>query len=124
MKFPKKLKRYCPYCRKHSEHKVSDVSSGHKRSALKRGSIERAKLRGLGRGYGNKGKWGSKPAITKWKQKTKSTKKTNILYTCLVCKKSHQQRKGIRAGKFQIEEKQAGNTKKMRLEAKIAGGTK
>lgn len=104
MKFPKKTMRHCPYCRKHTEHKIIDVSSGHKRSALKRGSIERAKLRGLGRGYGNKGKWGSKPAITKWKRKTKSTKKTNIMYTCQVCKKSHIQKKGIRTSKFQIED--------------------
>ena len=105
MKIPKKLRRYCPYCNKHTEHKVSDVSSGHKRSALKRGSIERAKLRGLGRGMGNLGKWGSKPAITKWKRKTKSTKKTNLLYTCQVCKKSHQQKKGKRTSKLQLEDK-------------------
>jgi len=105
MKVPKKVKRYCPYCRKHTEHKVSDVSSGHKRSALKRGSIERARKRGRGRGYGNLGKWGSKPAITKWKQKTKTTKKTNLLYTCQECKKSHGQKKGKRTGKLQIVEK-------------------
>jgi len=105
MKFPKKLKRYCPYCRKHLEHKVTDVSSGHKRGAMRRGSIERAKLRGLGRGYGNLGKWGSKKAVTKFKQKVKTTKKTNILYTCQTCKKSHQQKKGMRTSKFQIEDK-------------------
>jgi len=105
MKFPKTTKRYCPYCRKHTEHKISIVSSGHKRSSLKRGSIERARKRGRGRGFGNLGKWGSKPAVTKWKRKTKSTKKTNWLYTCQVCKKSHGQRKGKRAGKIQIEAK-------------------
>ena len=106
MKFPKKLNRYCPYCRKHTEHKISDVSSGHKRSALKRGSIERARKRGLGRGFGNLGRWGSKPAVTKWKRKTKSTKKTNLMYTCQVCKKSHIQKKGIRTSKIQIIEKE------------------
>jgi len=105
MKIPKMMKRYCPYCRKHTEHKVSDVSSGHKRSALKRGSIERAKKRGLGVGYGNLGRWGSKPPITKWKRKTKSTKKTNLMFTCQVCKKSHIQKKGKRTGKLQIIEK-------------------
>ena len=106
MKFPKKLNRYCPYCRKHTEHKISDVSSGHKRSALKWGSIERARKRGLGRGFGNLGRWGSKPAVTKWKRKTKSTKKTNLMYTCQVCKKSHIQKKGIRTSKIQIIEKE------------------
>lgn len=106
MKIPKTTRRYCPYCRKHTEHKISDVSSGHKRSSLKRGSIERAKKRGLGVGYGNLGKWGSKPAITKWKRKTKATKKTNLMFTCQVCKKSHLQKKGKRTSKLKIEAKE------------------
>jgi large subunit ribosomal protein L44e len=103
MKFPKTTKRYCPFCKKHTEQKIVIVSSGHKRGAMKRGSIERAKKRGLGRGTGNLGRWGSKPPITKWKRKTKSTKKTNLIYTCQICKKSQSQRKGIRSGKIQIE---------------------
>ena len=74
MKLPKTTKRYCPFCKKQTEQKVKQVSSGSKRSALKRGGIARAKLRGLGRGVGNKGKWGSKPAVTKFKRKTKTTK--------------------------------------------------
>ena len=102
MKIPKKRNRHCPYCRKKTEHKVSLVSTGHKRSALKRGSIERAKKRGRGRGFGNKGKYGSKPPITKWNRKTKSTKKVVQLYTCQVCKKSHQQKKGKRSGRAQL----------------------
>lgn len=106
MKFPKKTKRYCPHCKKHTEQKITDASSGHKRSSLKRGSIERARKRGNGRGFGNLGKWGSKPAITKWKRKTKSTKKTNLLYTCTVCKKALGQKKGTRTGRLQFEEKQ------------------
>ncbi len=101
MRFPKKTRRYCPYCKKHTEHKITDVSSGHKRSALKRGTKERARLRGKARGFGNLGRY-SKPAVTKWKRKTKSTKKTNILYTCQTCKKSHQQKAGIRTSKLQI----------------------
>lgn len=105
MKKPKKTKRYCPFCRKHTEQKISLVSSGHKRSAMKKGSKERARLRGRGRGYGNLGKWGSKPAITAWKRKTKSTKKANIMYTCSVCNRSLLQKKGIRTTKMQIEEK-------------------
>jgi large subunit ribosomal protein L44e len=102
MRKPKKIKRYCPYCDKHTEHKVTNVSSGHKRGTMKRGAIERAKLRGRGRGYGNLGKYGSKPAVTKFKRKTKSTKKTNFMYTCAVCKKSHCQKKGKRSGKIQV----------------------
>ena len=105
MKLPKKTKRYCPFCKKRTEHKISQVSSSGKRPVTKRGSIQRARKRGLGRGIGNKGKWGSKPAVSKYKRKTKSTKKTNIMYTCQECGKSHYQKKGKRAGKIQIEEK-------------------
>ncbi len=103
MKIPKKTNRYCPSCKKKTEHKIKLVSTGAKRGTLTRGSISRAKSRGLGRGIGNKGKWGSKPAVTKFKRKTKTTKKTNIMYSCGVCGKSHYQKKGIRAGK-QVQE--------------------
>jgi len=103
MKFPKKIKRYCPFCKKHTEHKVSDVSSGHKKGSLKRGAKQRIRKRGGWRGYGNQGRYSR---TTTPKRKTKSTKKTNIMYTCLTCKKSHVQKKGTRTGKLQIEEKQ------------------
>ena len=103
MKIPKTTNRYCPYCRKKTDQKIKLVSTGGKRGTLTRGSISRAKARGLGRGIGNKGKWGSKPPVTKFKRKTKTTKKTNIMYTCQVCKKSKYQKRGIRAGKQQQE---------------------
>jgi large subunit ribosomal protein L44e len=98
MKIPKKTNRYCPYCRKKTEHKVKNVSTGAKRGSLKRGSKQRAALRGRARGVGNLGRW-SKPAVSKFKRKSKTNKKTNIMYTCSVCGKSHYQRKGKRAGK-------------------------
>ncbi len=104
MKIPKTIQRYCPYCKKKTQHKVSEVSSGARRGAMKRGGKSRMRKRGLWRGKGNLGKY-SKPGITKWKRKTKSTKKTNLLYTCKECKKSHQQKKGKRTGKLQIIEK-------------------
>jgi len=107
MKIPKTTKRYCPYCRKHTEHKVSDVSSGHKRGSMKRGAKQRIRKRGQWRGYGNQGRYSR---TTTPKQKTKSTKKTNLMYTCQVCKKSHIQKKGKRTSKLQIEVK--GETKK------------
>jgi len=103
MKIPKTTKRFCPYCKKKTDQKIKLVGTGGKRGTLTRGSIARAKQRGLGIGIGNKGKWGSKPAVTKFKRKTKTTKKTNIMYTCQVCKKSKYQKKGQRAGK-QIQE--------------------
>ena len=103
MKIPKTTKRYCPYCKARTDQKIKLVSTGGKRGALRRGGIARAKLRGLGVGIGNKGKWGSKPAVTKFKRKSKTTKKTNIMYTCQTGKKSKYQKKGIRAGKQQQE---------------------
>lgn len=106
MKIPKAVRRYCPYCKKHTEHKISLVSSGRSRGALKRGAPVRARKRGLARGLGSHGKWPpSKPAITKWKRKTKATKKTNLLYSCKVCGKSSTQSKGIRISKLIFKEK-------------------
>lgn len=101
MKLPKTVNRYCPYCNKKTEQKIKIVSTGGKRGTLRRGGIARARLRGRGRGIGNKGKWGSKPAVSKFKRKSKTTKKTNIMYTCSVCKKSkyRQGRRNKRAGK-------------------------
>jgi ribosomal protein L44E len=106
MKLPKKTQRFCPSCNKQTEQKIGLVSTGGKRGSLKRGSIKRAALRGRGIGMGNKGKWGSKPAVGKWKRKTKSTKRLVVLYTCQVCKKATQAH-SRRVSKIQIEEPQA-----------------
>lgn len=103
MKIPKATKRFCPYCNKVTEQKIKLVSSGGNRGTLTRGSISRAKKRGLGIGIGNKGRWGSKPAVSKFKRKSKTTKKTNIMYTCKECGKSKYKNKGKRAGK-QLQE--------------------
>ena len=103
MKYPKKINRYCKYCKKYSEHKVGEVKN-KERGALKHGSIQRAKKRGLGIGMGNKGKWGSKPAISKFKRTgAKLSKKTNLKFTCEVCKKTLIQKKGFRTKKLVFE---------------------
>jgi ribosomal protein L44E len=101
MKIPKTTKRYCPYCKKQTEQKIKIVGTGNKRGTLTRGSKSRAKLRGQSRGIGNKGKY-SKPAVSKFKRKTKTTKKTNIMYTCKECGKSKykQGRRNKRVGKL------------------------
>lgn len=104
MKMPKKTNRYCPHCKKRTEQKIKLVGTGFSRGVMTRGGGRvRAKLRGLGVGIGNKGIWGSKPAQTKHKRKSKTTRKTNIMYTCLVCNKSKYQKSGQRAGK-QLQE--------------------
>jgi ribosomal protein L44E len=100
VKKPKTTNRYCPYCRKKTEQKIKIVGTGFQRGTLTRGSKSRARLRGKGRGTGNKGKWGSRPAMSKFKRKSKTNKKTNIMYTCAVCGKSKYQRRGQRVGKL------------------------
>ena len=99
MKVPKTTMRYCPYCKKKTEQKIKPMKTGVKASTLKRGSLQRAKMRGLNRGVGNQGRR-SRPAGSKFKRKTKTTKKTVLVYTCKECKKSKQARKGIRTGKL------------------------
>ena len=105
MKIPKQTSRFCPYCNKKTKQKIKLVGTGFQRGTLTRGSIARARLRGLGRGIGNKGKWGSKPPVSKFKRKSKTTKKTNILYICDVCGKAKYRkgRRNKRAGKVTQE---------------------
>lgn len=101
MKIPKVIKRYCPYCRKHTEHKVSQTKK-KAASSLKKGSKYRARDRGLARGTGNRGRY-SKPAISNFKMTgKKNTKKTDTRYTCSVCKKTHVQKKGVRTKKVEL----------------------
>ncbi len=103
MKLPKIIKRYCPHCNKSTDQKIDQYKSAGKRGSLSRGSIARAKKRGQGRGAGNKGKWGSKPAISKFKRTgAKASKKTTLRYTCNICKKATQQSSGYRAKKVEF----------------------
>ncbi|HZX12256.1 MAG TPA: 50S ribosomal protein L44e [Candidatus Nanoarchaeia archaeon] len=103
MKIPKTQKKYCPWCNKATEHKVDQYKSAGKRGSLSHGSIMRAKLRGQGRGAGNKGKWGSKPAISKFKRTgAKISKKTTLRFACKECKKTIQQNQGFRAKKVEF----------------------
>ena len=89
MKIPKTKKGYCPKCRSHTENKISQAKTTGKRGSLKRGSINRAKKRGLGRGYGNLGNYGSKGALTSWKRYgAKGSKKISLKLTCANCQKS------------------------------------
>jgi large subunit ribosomal protein L44e len=107
MKLPKEKNRYCPYCKKHTQQLVLTAKQKSRSTAhpLSRGGISRAKKRGLRSGYGNKGRWGSKPAIKSWKRKVKVTKKITLLYKCKVCNKMKGASKGIRSGRIEIGEK-------------------
>ncbi|MFH1399922.1 MAG: 50S ribosomal protein L44e [Nanoarchaeota archaeon] len=97
MKTPKTLKRHCPYCRKHTDHKVAEAKKRARNASrpMSYGSVSRVRARGERRGAGNLGKY-SKPTKPKMIGK-KLSKKTDFRYTCSVCKKTHTQRQGFRA---------------------------
>ncbi|MEM5797963.1 MAG: 50S ribosomal protein L44e [Candidatus Aenigmatarchaeota archaeon] len=93
MKFPKTIRTLCPYCKKHTEHKVSVVKkrargSGHPMSLAQR-RFER-KIKG----------YGSFPRPNP-KGEGKTTKKVDIRLECQECKKKHT-KKGFRARKFEL----------------------
>ncbi|HIH11652.1 TPA: 50S ribosomal protein L44e [Candidatus Woesearchaeota archaeon] len=101
MKIPKTLKRFCKYCKKHTEHKVAQ-NKKKAASSLSSGSKYRARIRGRARGVGSHGRY-SKPAVTKFKRTgAKNTKKSDLRYTCAVCKKMTCQPFGIRAKKIEL----------------------
>ncbi|MEM2115695.1 MAG: 50S ribosomal protein L44e [Candidatus Woesearchaeota archaeon] len=101
MKFPKNMRKYCPYCKKYTVHKVLEVKK-HQASSLSRGSKHRAKKRGLARGFGNLGRYSKRP-ITQWKQTgAKSSKKIDIRLECSECKKKHIYKHTFRTKKLEI----------------------
>jgi large subunit ribosomal protein L44e len=102
MKLPRKTKRYCPKCKKHTEQKIDIVSTGHKRGTLKYGSLWRAKKRGAMPGTGNKGRY-SKRAVKSRSMKSKITTRKVIIYACQKCKKKFQSAKSRRVSKIVFE---------------------
>ena len=105
MKLPKELKRYCPYCKKHTEQLVSTQRQKARGAThtLSRGSPARVKLRSL-RGIGNWGKLSKKGAKDR-KMKTKTTKRITLMYKCKVCGKQKGAKSAIRVSKVVIGEK-------------------
>ena len=102
MKIPKKIRKYCKHCKKYTQQETA-IAKKKERGALKRGSIKRARKRGRGRSYGNVGRWGSKPAISKYKRTgAKINKKVDLRYKCTECNKISVQRKGKRMKKIEL----------------------
>jgi large subunit ribosomal protein L44e len=101
MKIPKAMKRLCKKCKKHTEHKVGVAKKKTARS-LSKGSKYRVRKSGAARGIGSRGKY-SRPAISKFKRTgAKSTKKTDLRYTCNTCKKTSVQAYGVRVKKVEF----------------------
>jgi large subunit ribosomal protein L44e len=106
MHLPKTVNRYCPTCKKHTEHSIKNHSNKGLNSnrTQARGSKSRVRKRGLRRGHGNLGKF-SRGAMSSWKRYGKKTsKKTDLRYTCKECKKTHVQRKGFRTKKIEFNQ--------------------
>ena len=102
MKLSKNVSRYCSKCRKHTAQEIS-LAKKKDRGSLKWGSLQRGKKRGRGRNFGNKGRWGSKPPITKYNRTgAKQSKKHDLRYKCKVCGKMSVQRSGWRAKKLEL----------------------
>ena len=103
MKFPKTVNRLCPMCRKHTESKLVQAKNRTPGSShpLARYMKHRS---GFGHGYGNLGKLGSKPALSKFKMTgAKTSKKIDLRYECKICKKQHVQRVGFRVKKVEFQ---------------------
>lgn len=106
MKIPKTINRYCKYCKKHTAQTVVQAKAmgRNKTHPMSRGAIKRARKRGLGRGVGNLGRYGSKPAISKFKMTgAKTSKKTDLRFKCKTCNKTSVQKKGFRAKKVEFK---------------------
>ena len=104
MKLPKTTKRYCPYCKKHTEQKIKEAKRKTRGTAnpLSQGSKKRIKQRGR-MGEGSQGKY-SKPPITKWRMADrKASKKLDLRYECSECKKMTVQKSGIRTKKLEMK---------------------
>ncbi len=103
MKRPKKINKYCPFCKKHTEQEVS-IAKKRDRGSLKKGSLPRLEKRGSGtRGIGNHGKY-SRKAKSAWKMSgAKTSKKPDLRYKCKLCGKTSVQNKGTRSKKIEIK---------------------
>lgn len=90
MKIPKEVRRYCPYCRKHTTHEVFE-SKRRKASELKWGQRQFRRVTAGYRGYPRPLPSGSKP-----------TKKVDLRFRCKECGKAHSKRKTFRAGRIEF----------------------
>ncbi len=92
MKMPRKVKRYCPYCKRHTIHTVEKVKK-RKASELRAGQ---RRFRRVTAGYGGFPR-------PRYEGREKPTKRINIRYRCDECKKAHTS-PTFRAKKFELVE--------------------
>ena len=91
IKYPKKVKAFCPVCGKHTVHDVEIAKKKTRRSMSHGQRIFKRKLKG----------YGSFPRENP-KGREKPTKKLDIRLKCTVCGKKHTKGEGWRAKKFEL----------------------
>lgn len=92
MKIPKKTRRYCPYCKKHTEHKVIRVKS-KPRPKTKKKALKKGVRRHWKKTSGYKGS--ASPKVNP----VKTTKKVNLMFECKECNKKHYKQNPVRSKK-------------------------
>jgi large subunit ribosomal protein L44e len=91
MKYPKQMRTYCPFCKKHTVHKVEKVKK-RPRSELSAGQ---RRFRRILKGY--KGFPRPNPA-----GREKPVKKLDLRFVCTECGKAHTRGEGFRVKKFEL----------------------
>ena len=89
---PRKIKRYCALCKKHTLHEIHRIKK-RKASELKQGQRRFRRVTSRYRGFPR-----PKP-----EGREKTTRRANLKYTCVECKKSIQP-PSIRAKKVEVSE--------------------
>ena len=91
MKYPKKVKRFCNFCKKHTVHTVEQAKRKPRRKDTKSQRRFDRKLKGYGSFPGKKPKGREKP-----------TRKLDLRFKCSECKKLHSIGEGFRVKKFEL----------------------
>ncbi len=95
MKFPKIVRTYCPYCKKHQQHEVEIAKKRPKRSVAAGERRFKRKMKG----------YGSFPKEHP-RGREKPTKKVDLRFKCTVCGKKHVRGEGFRIKKIEIVKKE------------------
>ncbi len=87
MKFPKEVRTYCPYCKKHTLHKSKNPGKGRSRSTAEGNRKHERKLMGHG------GKRAGEKTVRK------QSKRQRVMLVCSECGKKHMRTIGTRTKK-------------------------
>lgn len=97
MKIPKEVRRYCPFCMKHTTHIAKEGKKGRPRTLA---LAHRKRQRRIEKGYG--GFPYENPAHRSRGKKSPTSKKHEILLKCRKCNKSHKA-EPLRIGKLEVK---------------------